>query len=229
MTARTKALIFVVEQSTPVRDGLEAIVNRQPDMACCGASGTYADARLRLGKLQPDLVALDLRANPGDGIEFTKDLLAQCSRLRILAISPSEEAIYAERALRAGARGFVSKTQPVDDVLCAIRSILAGEVYVGKALERLLLNRVIGDSRGEPRNDLENLTDRELHVFQLLGGGLTTREIARHLNLSGKTVETHRSRLQRKIGVSGAAELVRSASEWRRKQPAPGFAMVART
>jgi DNA-binding NarL/FixJ family response regulator len=233
MISQIKSRVFLADEDSLARDGLAASIERQPDMACCGKAGSFAGARDALAKIRPDLAVIDLRTNPGDGIEFIKSLRAQFPKLRMLALSGGDESVFAERALRAGALGYVAKGQPDEETIRAMRTVLAGEVYVARSAVKLLLRRVLDGASPEARTDFEDLTDRELHVYQLLGGGLSTRQIARHLCLSGKTVETYRARLKQKLRVSTAAALVRSASEWSRKQassprPNPGWVETPR-
>jgi len=138
--------------------------------------------------------------------------------LRILILTQYDAPLYAERALRAGALGYVVKDQAPDEVLNAIRTVLSGEVYLTRAVAGLLLHKLVGGTTKTSRTGVEKLTDRELHVLQLLGAGLSTREIADHLNLSFKTVETHRENIKSKLGLDGAAELIHFANEWAREQ-----------
>jgi DNA-binding NarL/FixJ family response regulator len=189
MASTATARVFVVDGDPAARDELAGMIDRQADMLCCGKAGGFAAAQNRLPSLQPDLVIIELRSNPGDGIEFIKSLHAIHPKLRVLALSRADESLYAERALRAGALGYVNRAQSFEETLRAIRTVLAGEVYVRRSAIPFLLRRVIGLPAGEPPGVVNCLTDRELHVLELLGGGRGTREIARHMNLSGKTVE----------------------------------------
>jgi DNA-binding NarL/FixJ family response regulator len=223
-TSLEMARIFVVDDHPLVRDGLAGIINRQPDMVCCGEAASIAEAQKGITECKPDVAIIDLRLKAGDGLEFIKSLRSQYPALRMLVLSQSDESLYAERALRAGALGYVMKEQAAEEVLRAIRTVLAGGVYVSHALLTLLLRRAIDHSSGSPAGELEHLTDRELHVLQLVGAGMKTQEIAMHLNLSGKTVETYRERLKHKLGVANAVALTQYASEWLRKQNFPsGF------
>jgi DNA-binding NarL/FixJ family response regulator len=160
----------------------------------------------------------DLRLKEGDGLELIKFLKSEMPDLRILILSQYEAPLYAERALRAGALGYVMKDQAAEEVLNAIRSVLAGEVYLTRGLAGLLLHKFVGPKPKENRIGVEQLTDRELHVLQLLGAGLSTREIASELNLSFKTIETHRENIKRKLQFRGASELIHYAIQWAREQ-----------
>jgi len=201
-----------------MRGGLIHLINQQIDLTCCGEAGTVAEAQAAVAKLKPDVVILDLRLKGGDGLELIKSLRSQIAGLRILVLSQYESPHYVERALRAGALGYVVKEQAAEEVLSAIRAVLAGEVYLTRALAARLLHTFVGTVPGTPRAGVEQLTDRELHVLHLLGAGLSTRAIAAELKLSFKTIETHRENIKRKLGLRGAAELIHYASDWGREQ-----------
>ena len=197
-----------------VRDGLLRLISQQTDLICCGEAGSVAEAQTKVAKERPDLVILDLRLKDGDGLELIKSLKSQFPELRILILSQHDAPLYVERALRAGALGYVVKDQAAEMVLAAIRTVLAGEVYLTRGLAALLLHKFVGTRPKAPRSTVEHLSDRELHVLQLLGTGLSTREIAAELNLSFKTIETHRENIKHKLGLHGAAELIHYATAW---------------
>lgn len=229
--AALKARVLVVDDHPMMRDGLMQLINRQIDLTCCGEAATAVETQSAVAMLRPDLVLLDLRLKDGDGLELIKSLRGQFPSLRILVLSQYEAPHYVERALRAGAMGYVVKDQAAEEVLSAIRSVLAGEVYVTRTLAARLLNTFVGTSPGIARAGVECLTDRELHVLHLLGAGMSTRKIATELCLSFKTIETHRENIKRKLGLRGAAELIHYASEWGREPvsvPAPLSAGPAR-
>jgi DNA-binding NarL/FixJ family response regulator len=213
-----KARVLVVDDHPMMRGGLIQLINRQIDLTCCGEAGTVAEAQVAVARLKPDLVILDLRLKGGDGLELIKSLGSQFAGLRILVLSQYDAPHYVERALRAGALGYVVKEQGAEEVLSALRAVLAGEVYLTRALAARLLHSFVGTMPGTPRAGVELLTDRELHVLHLLGAGMSTREIAAELSLSFKTIETHRENIKRKLGLCGAAELIHYASEWGREQ-----------
>jgi DNA-binding NarL/FixJ family response regulator len=213
-----KARILVVDDHPMMRGGLIQLINRQTDLTCCGEAGSVAEAQAAVARLKPDLVLLDLRLKGGDGLELIKSLRSQFASPRILVLSQHEAPHYVERALRAGALGYVFKEQAAEQVLSAIRTVLAGEVYLTRALAARLLHTFVGTVPGTPRAGVELLTDRELHVLHLLGDGMSTRAIAAELKLSFKTIETHRENVKRKLGLRGAAELLHYAAEWGREQ-----------
>jgi DNA-binding NarL/FixJ family response regulator len=215
---KKKSRILVVDDHPMMRDSLIQLIEQQDDLICCGQAGSVAETQTVLAKQKPDLTILDLRLKNADGLELIKSLTAQFPDLKILVLSQCEGTIYAERALRAGAMGYLEKEQAADEVLNAIRTVLGGSVYLTRGLASLLLHNIVGSTSKGPRKDGSPLTDRELHVLGLLGSGMSTREIATALNLSFKTVETHRENIKHKLGLRGAAALTRYASDWARQQ-----------
>jgi DNA-binding NarL/FixJ family response regulator len=215
--AAGKARILVVDDHPMVRDGLIRLIGKQRDLICCGQAGTAADTQTAIAKYKPDLLILDLRLKGGDGLELIKSLKSQFPGLRILILSQYDAPLYIERALRAGALGYVIKDQAAEEVLSAIRAVLAGQLYLTRGMAGLLLHKFVGTTPKASGVGAERLTDRELHVLQLLGAGLSTREIAAEVNLSFKTVETHRENIKRKLGLRGGAALVHYATEWARE------------
>jgi DNA-binding NarL/FixJ family response regulator len=212
------ARILVVDDHPMIREGLVRLISRQSDLACCGEAGTVAETLSGVAAQKPDLVILDLRLKGGDGLELIKSLKSQYPDLRILILSQYEAPLYAERALRAGALGYVVKEQAAEEVLTAVRTVLAGQVYLTRGMAALLLHKFVGVTGKSTQNGVQDLTDRELHVLHLLGAGLSTREIAAELKLSFKTIETHRENIKRKLGLPGAAALIHYATNWNRQQ-----------
>jgi len=204
--------ILVADDHPLVRNGLVRLLNQQPDLVCCGEASSVTEAQKAVAHLRPNLILLDLRLKSGDGLELIKSLIAQFPNVLILVISQHNEHLFVERALRAGARGYLLKDQAADEVLEAIRTVIAGEIYLSSALTALMLSRILGKPVDRAADCLELLTDRELHVLHLLGSGLSTREIAAELNLSFKTIETHRENIKSKLELQNAAELVHFAT-----------------
>jgi len=196
------------------RDGLVQLINRQRDLICCGQAGTSAAALTAMEVHCPDFILLDLRLGQEDGLELIKSCKARCPSIAILVISQFDEAIYAERALRAGARGYLMKEEATDEVIRAIRSILDGELYVSRKMSVVVLHKVLKQEPQSASIGVESLSDRELQVFQLLGSGASTRQIANSLHLSVKTIETYRENLKHKLQFSNGVELVRHARAW---------------
>ncbi len=212
--SRNKARILIVDDYPLVREGLIQIIRLQPDLECCGEAGTSAAAQKILATAKPDLVTVDIRLPDGDGLELLKIVKAQHPQLLTLVITQCDETLYAERALKAGARGYVMKERATDEVLHAIRTVLAGGLYVSPKIAALALHKMIGAKSGNQNHAIHNLTDRELQVLQLLGAGLGTRKAAAKLFLSIKTVETHRENIKHKLQLASAAELIRFATDW---------------
>jgi len=221
--SETKASILVVDDHPLFRKGLMLLIDRQPDLRCCGEADSVASARQAIADHKPEVVVLDLRLGNEDGVELIKTLKAQFSPLFILVVSQHDEAIYAERSLRAGASGYVMKEEATEEVLKALRTVMAGDLYVSRKMAAIILRQLF-QKPSEPSPGsvgLETLSNREMQIFQLLGAGKSTREIAEQILLSFKTVESHRENIKHKLGARGAAELVRRASEWFQNQTRP--------
>jgi len=213
MTSRRRK-ILLVDDHPFMRAGLAQLIERQPDLMVVGEADSPAEALRQVAKSSPDLVLTDLTMPGRSGLEFVKDLRAQYTRLLILVVSMHDEAIYAERALRAGAKGYIMKEAGGDNLLTAIRQVLKGEVYVSprmaaRVLEDLSARRPRGSS-----SPIGKLTDREFEIFRLIGQGKATRDIAGQLHLSTKTVDVHRSHIKEKLGLTDATALVRHAVRW---------------
>ena len=213
-TIQKKAEILVVDNQSLVREGLIRIINRQKDLVCCAAVDGILAAQKELGVQKPDLILTDVLLPDGNGLDFVRNLTAEHPSLPILVVSQCDENLYAERALKAGARGFVMKNNAASEITAAIRAVLAGEFYVSRKIAALALHQMAGRKSGFQREGPGNLTDRELQIFQLLGAGISTRDIAEKLHLSVKTVETHRENIKRKLKLSNASELLRYATNW---------------
>jgi DNA-binding NarL/FixJ family response regulator len=203
-----------VDDHPIVREGLVAMIQRQPDFVCCGEADGGVTALSAIETNQPDLVLVDLRLRTGDGLELIKTLKSQHPALRVLVVSQFDELIYAERAMRAGAHGYVMKEQAAHEVVTAIRTILGGNIYASPRISALAVRRMVEARPQVHGSGVDSLSDRELEVFQLLGAGLSTKKIALQLSLSIKTIETHRQSIKHKLGLHGAGELVRHAIDW---------------
>lgn len=200
----SKRRILVADDHPVVRDGLVAAINGQPDMSACGEAHSAATIFERLEKSQPDALLMDLFLGQQDGIALIKNLLGPWPALRILVISMHEDHIYAARCWQAGALGYVSKLEPAAEILNGLRSVLAGRLYF-KA-EVLAEGKAGGCGAAA-------LTDRELHVLKLIGQGLKSGQIAEHLNISPRTVDTHRENIKQKLGATNSSQLIRLALE----------------
>ena len=212
--------ILVLDEHPLLREGIINYLNLQPDLAVCGEANNIRDTRDKLATCKPHLLISALRLGTGDSLEFVKALKAERPALLILVYSAFEEAIFAERALRAGADGFVMKKAPKQELLVAIREVISGNIYVSRdvairAFKKSLESRPEHRSSHSPSSTgIEKLSDREMHIFNLLGSGLRNSQIAHSLNLSVKTVESHRENIKHKLGLNGSRELVERATKY---------------
>lgn len=210
-----KQRVLIVDDHAVLREGLALVINAQPDLLVCGEAGDVAGGLQAVAATQPDIALVDLSLMGGSGLELLKDLKTHHPSLPTLVLSLHDEALYAERALRAGARGYIMKRAATTDLLAAIRKILEGDIYLSEKMESLVVRQAIGDQEAPAVGErLEQLSDRELEVFQLLGEGHGTREIAEQLGLSIKTVSCYRQNIQTKLQLKDAAALVQRAIHW---------------
>lgn len=209
-----KTRVLVVDDHPLFREGIVQFITRQPDIEVSGEADSVAGTYAELKKNQPDLILLDLRLGQSDGIELIKSLKAQYPELLILVISQHDEGLFAERSIRAGASGYVMKQEATEEVLSAIRTVLAGDLYISRRIAALVFRKTLDEKLAAPRAGVEKLSDRELQVFQMLGAGMTTRKISMELKLSLKTIESHRENIKHKLGYESGGELVRGATEW---------------
>lgn len=210
-----KRKVFLVDDHPITREGLARLINHEPDLHVCGQANTASKALAEIEASKPDLVVVDVSLTAGpSGLELIKDLVVRHPRLRMLALSTHDETLYAERALRAGARGYVMKQEPIECVMDAIRQVLHGGIYLSQMMNDRVLRKVTRPGSSPTVTDVEQLSDRELEVFRLLGQGRGTRQIATQLHLSVSTVETYRAHIKEKLHLGSASELVRHAVEW---------------
>lgn len=212
-TPTRKSRVFIVEDHPVTRDGLCQILNFQSDLVVCGQAATTAEALKEIGRTKPDVVIVDITLANGNGLDLIKDLAATHPNLRTLVLSTHDEKIYAERALRAGARGYVMKQTPTAGVLKCIREVLTGQICVSDEMRSRMLALLNGRQTG-PTAGVALLSDRELEVFRLLGHGHGTADIARQLCVSVSTVETYRAHIKEKLGLANAMDLVSTAVRW---------------
>jgi len=215
-----KGRILLVDDHPMTREGLAANINRQPDLEVCGEVSNPAEAISALARLVPDLMVTDMTMPGRSGIEFIKDVHAMQPELPILVLSMHDEMLYAERALRAGARGYLMKDAGSAKFLEAIRLVLSGQSYVSPQMSARLLDVVTGRRPRGSTSPIEKLSDREFEVFRLLGSGKNTKEVAKALNLSPKTVDVHRGRIKEKLQLKDAASLIHHAVRWVETQAA---------
>ncbi|MGH8021036.1 MAG: response regulator [Opitutaceae bacterium] len=213
-TGAKKISIFLVDDHPLVRQGLGQVIGAETDMAICGEAETAAKALSGIDAKKPDLVIVDISLRGNNGLELIKNIKAIHHNLPILVFSMHDETVYAQRALRAGARAYVMKQESADKIILAIRRIMSGDIYVSNRVADQVLHQLVsggGDPAGSP---VDRLSDRELEVIQLIGRGLSTREIAGSLNLSVKTIESHRAHIKEKLNLRNATELVQFSVQW---------------
>jgi len=218
--SRGKTTVLVVDDHPIVRRGLVELVNSQPDLSVCAEADSGAAALALLAELHCDLALIDLSLQDTTGIELTRDLKTRHPELPVLILSMHDESVYAERALHAGARGYLMKEEITSHILEAIRTVLSGRVYLSQPMTARLLDRAAG-ARTEAKSALSCLSDRELEIFEMIGQGLGTSAIAGRLHLSVKTVETHRAHLKEKLRLGSASELQYYAICWSQSRPRP--------
>lgn len=208
--AVSKKRILIVDDHPMMREGLRGIINREPDLLVCDEADSARKALALVEQTPPDLALVDITLPGRNGLELVKDLKAARPDLAILGISMHDESLYAERMLRAGAKGYISKHQPPEELLKAIRQVLAGQIYLSREMSATLLQRLTGEWP-ETRPPVDLLTDREFEIFQLIGAGRSPKEIARQLRLSAKTVAVHNANIRQKLKFKTTAHLIRFA------------------
>jgi DNA-binding NarL/FixJ family response regulator len=209
-----KSRVFVVDDHPIVRQGLSQLINREADLMVCGEAENARSALDAIVPAKPDILIVDVSLDGPDGIDLLKTIRSMDSRLPVLMLSMHDESLYAERALRAGANGYIMKQEATDRVLTALRQILAGEVYVSDRIAQKMMQQFIRGSGVAKQSTMEELTDRELEVFRLIGQGHGTRQIAEELHLSVKTVESYYAHIKDKLSLKNARELVQHAVQW---------------
>lgn len=213
-TTARKHGVFIVDDHPLVREGLTNLINRQSDLVVCGEAKDSPEAIAGIAKERPDVAIIDISLSNESGLELIKHLVKQFPQLAVVVLSMHDEALYAERALRAGARGYVMKHETSKSVLASIRRVLAGDIYVSERIVNRMAIRLTSARRPATASPVERLSDRELEIFQLLGQGRAPSEIARDLNLSLKTVQAYCARAKEKFGVTSLTELLRAAIRW---------------
>jgi DNA-binding NarL/FixJ family response regulator len=203
--------IFIVDDHPIVRQGLALLINREPDLTVCGDAEEGNSALPKIESLKPHVVIVDISLNGPDGLDLLKELQTRDPNLPVLILSMLDELLYAERALRAGASGYIMKQEATEQVLVAIRRILGGEIYVSDRMANKMLHRFVGGSPPSAHSPIANLTDRELEVFRLIGDGHGTRQIAEALHISVKTVESYQAHIKEKLALKNGRELVQRA------------------
>lgn len=213
-TDENKTNILIVDDHPIVRQGLAELVNHEDDLVVCGQAEDAHQAMKAVKELTPDMAIVDISLKQTSGMELIKDLNAQYPNLPVLALSMHDESLYAERALRAGARGYIMKAEATEKVIMAIRKIMSGEIYISDIMASKMMRKLVGGNAEINTSPVERLSNRELEVFQLIGKGFGTRQISERLFLSTKTIETYRAHIKEKLNLADAAELLQYAIQW---------------
>ena len=219
--------VVVVEDHPVLCDGLKQLISSQPDLACVGVADDVSGAKRLVQECKPDLMVLDLRLKGGDTLDFIKTLRVECPEVKVLVLSQYDELVFAERALRAGASGYIMKENTTNEVMRAVRKVLAGELYFSDRVAAAVVQRTLRENPPASRAGVERLSDREMQVFQLLGAAYSPREIAEQFHLSRKTIETHCEKIKHKLSLYTAAELKRFARQWASENLEPAEPWVA--
>lgn len=206
--------VLLVDDHPAIRRGMAAIIDEEPDLAICGEASTAPMALEAMRRLNPDIAVIDISMPGTNGVELIKLMLAEQPKLQILMLSMHDESVYALRALRAGAKGYVMKGEALECVLTGLRKVGGGEIYLSPKFSDRLIFKAIQSSIAGVASPVDKLSDREFEVLRLLGRGFGSREIAEALSLSVKTVETHRAHIKEKLGFKEAGEMVRFAIDW---------------
>jgi DNA-binding NarL/FixJ family response regulator len=212
---KNKYRILLVDDHPIVRQGLAELIDHEKDLSVCGVADDIHHALDQVGALGPDLVIVDISLRGSNGIELLKNIKVRYPKQAVLMLSMHDESLYAVRALRAGAAGYVMKQEATEKVLSAIRQVLNGEIYLSERMEKKMMHQLVGGRAARTGSPLEDLSDRELEVFNLIGQGHGTRQIAEELHLSIKTIESHRAHIKEKLNLKNATELVQHAIQWR--------------
>jgi DNA-binding NarL/FixJ family response regulator len=210
-----KRTVFVVDDHPLLRQGLVMMINREPDLMVCGEAEDASGAIKAIAMKLPDIVIADISLSGPDGLDLLKNLRSLYPELPVLILSMHDETIYAERALRARANGYIMKQEATEKVLVAVRSILDGEIYLSNRMANKMLLHYMSGQTAESDSGLGALSDRELEVFRMIGEGLGTRQIAETLHLSMKTVESYQAHLKEKLSLRTGRELMQHAIQWK--------------
>jgi DNA-binding NarL/FixJ family response regulator len=213
-----KSRVIIVDDHPIFRMGMAELLNQEKDFVVCGLAEDIAGARQVIQADSPDLAIIDITLAGDNGLDLVKELTSQKTSPLILVLSMHDEQVWAERAIRAGARGYIMKKEASDNVISALRNIRAGKIHVSASIMDRLLDRLQMQPDGPATPTVDMLTDRELQVFRLIGAGLSTREIAEQMKLGIKTIGTYRDRIKQKLGLRSAAELIRRAVLWTERE-----------
>ena len=210
----TPIRIVIVDDHPLMREGLREVLERQSDLKICGEAEDRVDGLAVIEKVKPDLVIVDLALKTSHGFELIKDISARFPKTRVLVVSMHDELINAERAIRAGARGYITKQEAITRIQQAVRSVVAGQIYLSEKAAMQIASKVAGRTRIQGGIASDALTDRELQVFEMIGRGLTVRQIAAELQRDASTIETYRVRIREKLNIKDSVELLQAAIKW---------------
>ncbi len=213
-TGRDRRRVMLVDDHPIVRQGLRRLIEAEPDLEVCGEAETARDAKSMIRDIEPDVVIVDVSLAQGDGLELVKDARAHYPNLPLLVLSMHDEVIYAERMLSAGANGYIMKQAASDQFLVALRRVLEGGIYVSETVGNSMIEKFAAGGAYTATSPVDGLSNRELQVLHMIGKGLSTRQTAEALNLSVKTVESHRQRIKRKLSLHTSAQLMQYAVNW---------------
>lgn len=213
-SAAGERTVLIVDDHPLVRQGIGILVNGEEDLTICGEAASAHEALRAMEACEPDLAVVDLSLKDSSGLELIKDIQIRFPNVRVLVLSMRDEGFYAERALRAGALGYVTKEEPREKVIEGIRKVLAGQVYVSEKIATKVMGKIVAGHGDGDQTAMDSLTDRELEVFELIGRGMATREIAKKLHISPKTVDSHREHVKNKLQLDTAADLAKHAIQW---------------
>lgn len=209
-----KTKVFLVDDHPLVREWLSQLIQREADLSVCGEAEDTQEALQKIESTKPDIVIADISLKTTHGLELVKDLQARLPSLPVLVLSMHDESLYAERVLRAGAKGYITKQEATKKILLAIRQVLAGQIYISEKMASRMVHKMVLGRAEEQKSPIERLTDRELEVFQLIGCGQGTRRIASELHLGIKTVESYRARIKEKLKLEDGTQLLQQAIQW---------------
>src|ERR1044071_733165 len=213
-----KSRVFIVDDHTMFREGLRQLIECEPGLTVCGDAPDAAGALVGICAPKPDVVIVDISLSGSNGLDLIKDIKTQFEDLAVLVVSMHEESVYAERALRAGAMGYVMKHEPAKTVKAAVHKVLGGDLYLSEKMSSSVINRFMRGEIEAPKSAVETLSTRELEVFRLLGQGKAVRRIAEELNVTIATVNSFRNRIKEKLGLTTSTEVMLNAIQWAQKE-----------
>ncbi len=209
-----KNRIYIVDDHAMFREGLRQLIEREPSLTVCGDASNFIEGMAGIRAMQPDVVIVDISLSGASGLDLIKEIKAEFDDLPVLVVSMHDESLYAERALRAGAMGYVMKHEPSKTVRAAIRKVLGGDLYLSEKMSTGMLNRLMRGESQRPKSPIETLSDRELEVFRMLGQGKSSRIIAEELSLTIATINSFRNRIKEKLQLKNSTELLLHAAQW---------------